>query len=143
MSYLYTFFFCLRRIALVFLLFSFKEDNYQQCVYGLIAIQTAYLFYISIEKPHIDGFYNSLEFFNEMFLLFFFYAMLSFQASSGAPLVRPEHQFIIGYIAIGIIGVIFIVNFLFMVREIVKKIWEIYWKLTKYIAKKKKKSKDK
>jgi len=29
-----------------------------------------------------------------------------------------------------------------MVREIVRKIWELYWKVIKYIANKKKKAKD-
>ena len=76
--YLYAFFFCIRRLALVFCVFYLKEENYQQCIYGLIGIQMAYIIYMSNGKPHIDDFFNSLELFNEVFLLMLFYTMLGF-----------------------------------------------------------------
>ena len=76
--YLYTLFFCFRRLALVLCFFYLKEENYLECIYGLLGIQIVYIIYITNGKPHIDNYYNSLELFNEVLLLLFFYTMLSF-----------------------------------------------------------------
>ena len=46
LCFCYATFFCLRRIVLVFCFFYLKEDDYMQCIYGLIAIQVCYVSYL-------------------------------------------------------------------------------------------------
>ena len=69
MCYAYVFFFCARRLALVFSLYYLKEDYYLECMYVLIMTQMAYILYMITSKPHIDSYYNKLEIFNEILVL--------------------------------------------------------------------------
>ena len=107
-----------------------------QCIYAAIGIQICYVCYILESKPHIDQSYNSLEIFNEICMLLFFYALLSFQTSSIAPIVPPEYQWIIGFLTMGLVCMIYAVNFFLMLKEIYKKMRQLYQKAFNYIQKK-------
>ena len=91
--------------------------------------------------PHIENSYNYLEIYNEISVLLFYYNMLGFQTSSIGPLVAPEFQWILGFLTMGFVGLIYLVNFLLMLKEIYRKIRQSYYKVVKYIHKKQKKNK--
>ena len=137
MSYCYCAVFSTRRLTLVFCIFFLKEENFVGCILGLITIQMLYLFYMIDTRPHIDDFYNSLEFFNEAFILLLFYSMLGFSTSALGPLVDPDRQWSIGFVSIAFVCAIYIANFSLMLREVLKKIRQLYWKVVKYLEKKK------
>ena len=69
-------------------------------------------------------------------MLLFFYALLSFQTSSIAPIVPPEYQWIIGFLTMGLVCMIYAVNFFLMLKEIYKKMRQLYQKAFNYIQKK-------
>ena len=91
LSYLYSLFFCVRRLAVIFCLHWMKEDNYLWCTYSLMAVQMAYVNYMITVKPHKDSYHNSLEIFNEVLIFLMIFSMQSFNSSSIEPLVEAKH----------------------------------------------------
>ena len=142
-SYCFIAVFSARRLAIVFCIFFLKEENYLPCILGLIATQLVYLLYLVSTRPHIDENYNYLELFNETSVLMLFYGLQGFSTSSLGPLVEPINQWTFGYVSIGVICLIYVVNFALMLGVIYKKSRELYWKIVKYKQKKKLKAKNK
>ena len=138
--YLYTFFFCIRRLALVLSIYWMKEERYMQCIYALIAIQSCYILYMAMAKPHIEDHFNYLELFNETFVLLILYTMISFNPSTIIPLVDSYHQWIIGFVVMGLIGAVFFVNLSMMMRESVKNLKKGIHKFKIYRDKRRKKA---
>ena len=69
--------------------------------------------------------------------------MLSFNVSSISPLVDIVYQWHIGFFIIGVVALIFFVNFLLMLRQCYNSIWKIYWNVQKYFRKRKLKAEKK
>ena len=62
--------------------------------------------------------------------------MLSFNVSTIEPLVDIINQWYTGFFIIGVVALIFFVNFLLMLRQCYNSIWRIYWNAQKYFKKK-------
>ena len=81
-----------------------------------------YVLYMVSTQPHIDGFYNHLELFNDVFVLLLNYSLRGFVTSSMGSLIEPDHQWVIGYAAIAVVGVIYTADFFLMLREVYNKL---------------------
>ena len=55
-----------------------KRTFYMEKIVLFLAIETVYIGYIHLARPHTDPVFNRLEFFNEYALCFFAYVMLCF-----------------------------------------------------------------
>ena len=142
MSFLYTVWFCLRRLAFVMCFFITYNDafNHYQCLLGLLLIQTFYLAYIYEYSPHLEPIFNYLERFNELMIVFILYAMIGIISSCGFGILSFITQWTVGYFTTLLIVIVIVVNFVFMLCENFTKL-KIIWRKRKYKQKKKKRVK--
>ena len=133
--------FCIRRfdIVLVNMFFSpgFPLSNFDHHQYlfknlAFILIQTSYVIYVADAKPHTNGIFNKLEFFNEGMIILMCYIMVCY-AGIGPIQHIMESQTPI-YLSLGVTGLIVIANFGVMFKMTWSKIKEKY---AAYIEKKK------
>ena len=90
---------------------------------------------MAMAKPHIEEHFNYLELFNEIFVLLILYTMISFNPSTINPLVDSYHQWIIGFVVMGLIGAVALVNLYMMMKETVKNLKKGLWKVKNYLEK--------
>ena len=88
-------------------------------LYAILAIQTIYVTYIVYSKPHVDSFFNILEVFNETSVMVVVYSLQGFVSSS---LIEPALQWSLGYLTIGLISTVCLVNLTLMIIITPKKI---------------------
>ena len=81
-------------------------------------LYTTYFAYISESQPNYESLLNRLEEFNELCLIAVHYTMLFYLYGS---FVKPEVQKTVGYATVGIIVVIFIANFAYLLYTIISK----------------------
>ena len=125
-AFLYHVPFCLRRLALVLCFFTYKNSTHLEALYGTIGISTVYIIYFTNSKPHIDDYFNLLELFNEIAFILIAYTFIGFVSSEIEPILNAEAQWQLGYVSIGLIGVVYAVNFCMMILVTIKKIqWMI------------------
>ncbi len=93
--------------------------------YGTMAISTCYIIYIANSRPHIEDYFNTLEVINESCIILLLYMSLGFWRN-------PDSEFSwfdsttnwnTGYLAIGIIVLIFVLNFGTMLYITVRKVY--------------------
>ena len=116
---LYNVVFCLRRLALVVCYLYFKDGLAGSVLYAILAIQTIYIVYIVYSKPHVDSYFNILEVFNETSVILIVYSLQGFISSS---LIEPALQWSLGYLTIGLISTVCLVNLILMIVITPKKI---------------------
>ena len=139
MSFLYTVWFCLRRLAFV-LLFFVTHNGYisqHQCLVGLLFVQTIYFAYITEFRPHIEHVFNNIELFNELLLVLIIYSMTGFTVSDGPSLIDVNQLWSIGYFSIALIILVYVINFVFMIWVHFTKV-KTHYKEAKYKWRKKK-----
>ena len=123
MCFLYTFWFCIRRLCLVLCFFiTWNNGSMIQTIFGLLCMQTCYLWYVAGYKPHIEIWFNSLEFVNEVLMVFIIYTLFGFLVSDIPSLLTLRQQWRLGYVTIGLIIIIFIINFIGMIYSTFNRI---------------------
>ena len=95
-----------------------------ELLYCLIFIQTWYILYILFSMPHIDQLFNYLEILNEIFVVVILYCLVGFTATS---VLGSHAQWMVGYIAIGLIMIIFVLNMSMLVYTVASKVI-LHWK---------------
>ena len=83
---LYTTTFCVRRMGLV-LAFVFLQENTFWLMVAFNGLQSLYLWYIAMCKPHEEVIHNGLEIFNELCLITMQYFIIFY---IGGLYVEPE-----------------------------------------------------
>jgi len=104
-SRLYSVVFCIRRLTLVTLMLTLPKYPYFK-IQGFFMVQTFYYMYIGWVRPHILKAFNRLEIINEFLLIIFGYTM--FLSTS---YVDIETSYNMGWVTIGIIVLILVINF--------------------------------
>ena len=98
--------FCVRRLVLVLILLLLDYHK-QGMIFTYLVMYSAYLWFLTHSKPNDNALHNYLEVFNEFALILLHYLMFSFSYGS---FVDPLVQWEIGFAAMGLIGLIFILN---------------------------------
>ena len=104
-----------------------KQSIYLLKIFCLMGIVILYLCYIHISWPHDEPVYNVLEFFNQYMLLLLAYLMLFFTEIFPVMPTYSANQ-IIGRLSICIVFAVVVVNFGFMMKL---SIWKVYLRLIK------------
>ena len=89
-AFVYSTYFCLRRLILVLCFFCFHNSNMMNILFGTLAITTVYVVYIIHIFPHTETYFNYLEVFNECAFMIFTYSFFGYSQSEIGPLLDPE-----------------------------------------------------
>lgn len=111
--------FCLRRFFLVITLLLFKEKPYALLL-SISMLFTMYLLYLIIAQPHEEQFFNKIDCVNEILLIGVVYTMIIFV---NADLIDYMLFWQSGYGCIGVIFLIYIINFLYMFCTFSKELY--------------------
>ena len=80
--FLYNVVFVARRMAFVACSLNQLSQNPMELLYCLIMVQTWYIIYILVSKPHIDILHNYLDIANEIIVVLLLYTLIGYTATS-------------------------------------------------------------
>ena len=136
-AFVYSAYFCLRRLCLVLCFFCFHNSNMMNILFGTLAITTVYVVYIIHIFPHTENYFNYLEVFNECAFMMFTYSFFGYSQSEIGPLLDPELQYKLGNISLYTVGIVYWLNFIVMLFATFFKIRWAIRKIKRFIAKRK------
>jgi hypothetical protein len=118
---LFSFFFLMRRMALVAIaVFLYQREYFK--IQGFLVLQTMYLIYVGWSRPHIEASFNFLEKLNEFFLIVMGYLMLLM-----THYMRDQRvKYSVGWLGIFLCFTLFVINFLLMIVIFLKELGHAY-----------------